>query len=92
MNSIQKIDERFSFGSITKTDLNWLTLDEKAIHIYGTPNNEKVLTRIESDRIQSFPEGIQILGLHTSGVRIRFKTNTKYFAFKAILSSKDTMP
>lgn len=92
MKTLAQIDSNFDFGSLTYARVQWLPLEEPCLKIYGTPNNEKQLTRIETEEIVNFSEGIQILGRMTSGVRMRFKTTSSYIALKAILGTNETMP
>ncbi|MEG0906780.1 MAG: SGNH/GDSL hydrolase N-terminal domain-containing protein, partial [Cellulosilyticaceae bacterium] len=92
MSKIQSIDDNFNFGEITRKDIKWLSLENENLVLYGTPDRRKILTRIDETKIKRFSEGIQLLGTMTSGVRVRFKTNSQYIVVKAILETSDTMP
>lgn len=93
MKKIEELDRNFAWGGIGRSDLQWFdAAQENTIQVYGTPERKRIWTRIEPERIGTFSEGIQTLGVMTSGVRLRFRTNSNYIALKAVLGSKNTMP
>ncbi|MGL4738952.1 MAG: SGNH/GDSL hydrolase family protein [Cellulosilyticaceae bacterium] len=94
MKRIEELDKNFAWGGIGRSDLRWIDVaeDDSEVEVYGTPGCKRIWTRIEAERIGEFAENIQNLGVMTSGVRLKFRTNSNYVAIKAILGSKNRMP
>lgn len=82
---ISKIDPNFLIGSqIDKTDLVWLNVLDAPFSIHGLAVTEKgKFYRLPEPLVDQVNDGIKSLGRHTTGGRIRFRTDSPYIAYRA---------
>ena len=82
---ISKIDANFLAGSsIEKDDIIWINILEAPISLHGLAVTENgKFWRLPEHLINEVNEGVSVLGQHTSGGRIRFRTDSPYIAYRA---------
>lgn len=82
---ISKIDANFLKGSkITRDDITWVNILESPISIRGLAVTEEgKFWRLPEDLIDNVNEGVSVLGRHTAGGRIRFRTDSPFIAYRA---------
>lgn len=87
------IDKNFKSDSITKQDILWLDPLEEPFRIYGMCHSENSLPLCRMDPlfITKLNSSLQELAYHTSGIRVRFRTDSDYFALKARLRNGNDM-
>ena len=82
-----KVDSNFLKGtSIDRTDVVWLNALDEPLSIHGLAVTKpgKVL-RLPEPLVDEVNEGVCILGRHTAGGRIRFRTDSSFLAYRAKL-------
>lgn len=83
---IEKIDKNFKTdGCVTKEDVVWMDVREAPFDIYGLydAKNQPRFCRIAPEIGDQVNDGVAVLNYHTSGGRIKFKTNSPYIALRA---------
>ncbi len=82
---ISKVDANFLAGTkIAKDDIIWFSILESPIAIHGLAVTEEgKFWRLPEDLIDHVNEGVSVLGRHTAGGRIRFRTDSPYIAYRA---------
>ena len=82
---ISKVDANFLAGSkIDKDDITWISILESPISIHGLAVAEPGrFWRLPAPLIDEVNEGVSVLGRHTAGGRIRFRTDSPYIAYRA---------
>lgn len=82
---ISKIDANFLAGSkISKEDIMWINILDAPISIHGLAVTEPgKFWRLPEDLIDHVNEGVTTLARHTTGGRIRFRTDSPYIAYRA---------
>lgn len=95
MNSIAEIDANFlAQSTLGLTDITYYDVTEAPFKTYGTatPDSEPLYKRLSSDTAQQISEGVAVLAKHTSGIRVRFATDSSYIAIKVWLPEFEPMP
>ncbi len=91
---ITAIDKNFLIGSqIDKTDVQWHNIPSAPFSVHG-------LAVVEKDKFYRLPEGLMAqvhdgltsLARHTSGGRIRFRTDSPYIAYRSKSFGGGLMP
>ena len=94
MKNITDIDTNFKNKSVLKDDIKFYNVRHKPFQLYGfyKPEVEGKFRRIPEDVAASVSDGVRFLSTHTSGGRIRFKTDSQYIVLKTIMSVIHPMP
>ncbi len=95
MKRIDEIDSNLKVQtSIEETDIRFLDVRQDPFQVYGLYDykNEPVFKRLPDGVAKATNEGVAQLNLHTAGGRVRFSTNSRYVAIKAIMSQVNPMP
>ena len=94
MKSISEIDKNFQSQQIQKDNIKIYDIEESPFRLYGIfkPENETEFIRIPRKTAKDTSESVAMLNSHTSGGRVRFKTDSKYIALKCILPYINLMP
>lgn len=81
---ITKIDKNFANSEITRNDLEWHQINEDAFELTGVYYSEKdkQYLRLPKEIADNVNEGVAGLCTHTSGGRLRFRTNSPFFALR----------
>ncbi|MBQ3005782.1 MAG: SGNH/GDSL hydrolase family protein, partial [Clostridia bacterium] len=80
---ISKADKNLKVETkIEKDDIIWLDPTQEPFVIYGAAEVSPY-ARIPSDIAETVSESVAMLNKHTSGIRVRFRTNSSYVAVKA---------
>ncbi|MDY3929741.1 MAG: SGNH/GDSL hydrolase family protein [Clostridia bacterium] len=87
MKNISEIDKNFKNQQIMKNNMKVYDVEEKPFKIYGIfkPENESKFIRIPREIAEAANEGVRDLNNHTSGGRVRFRTDSQYIALKCHL-------
>src|SRR5690554_3472256 len=88
MKNIDEIDSNLKVEtSINEPDIRFLDVRQKPFRVYGLYNykNEPVFKRMPDEVAAATSEGVAQLNLHTAGGRVRFSTDSRYVAIKAIM-------
>lgn len=90
---IEELDSNFRANGIKEEGMIYLDVTQEPSMVYGLPwfTSNREFCRIPSDRLKLFSESVQYLSWNTSGVRLRFKTNSPSVALKVKLLSVDDM-
>lgn len=82
---ITAIDKNFLIGSqIDRTDVSWHNIPSAPFAVHGLAVVEKdKFYRLPEDLIEQVNAGVTSLARHTSGGRIRFRTDSSFIAFRA---------
>ena len=91
---ISDIDVNFrSKTSLAEEDIQWFDSFTGAFQIHGAsaPASAPPFCRMAPGSLARMNEGVQHLAYHTSGIRLRFRTDSAFIALKAKLSSPDDM-
>jgi lysophospholipase L1-like esterase len=91
---ISKIDKNFLAGSrIDREDIQWISILSEPIAVHGLAvAEEDKFFRLPEEIVDRVNEGICVLGRHTAGGRIRFRTDSSCIAYRAKLRYKGGMP
>lgn len=95
MKSIASIDPNFlAQSTLGLTDLTYHDATQAPFQIFGVsaPDNEPLYKRLPSGIATQISEGITLLAKHTSGVRVRFATDSPYIAIQVWLDEFEPMP
>ncbi len=91
---IEEADKNFVVDSkIDKPDIVWLSPKDDPMSIHGLWNPKETTDcylRMPKETADAVNDGIGYLNTHTSGGRIRFKTNSPYIALKAVMPENGT--
>ena len=85
---IEEIDKNFKVdGQVTEPDVEWFDVRDGQFDIYGLfdPLNSPRFCRLDPDIADNTSPGVSALNYHTSGGRIKFKTDSPYIALRAEL-------
>jgi len=82
---IEEIDQNFASAPLHRTDIQFYDVREAPFRIYGlyNPEEEPVFRRMPQDVADRVNAGVSGLATHTSGGRVRFKTNSPFIAIRA---------
>lgn len=90
MQSIDQFDKNLKVEtSINEPDIKFLDVKNEPFRVYGLYNykNEPVFKRMPDEVATTVNNGVAQLNLHTAGGRVRFSTDSRYVAIKAIMPS-----
>ncbi len=92
--SITEIDKNLAVETVCDLPVCFHNARSAPFRIYGlcAPEDGTPFHRIPAEVAQATNEGVGFLYLHTSGGRVRFKTNARYMALKAVISGVGMMP
>ena len=78
--SITKIDKNFDTSFECPKDVKWHSILDNRFSIYGVSysEEEKIFRRFPKTFAGTISESVEALAKHTSGGRVRFKTNSSY--------------
>lgn len=84
---ISKIDKNFTSNKITEKNIDWYNAcDEKFTLLGGFySKDENRFRRVPKNIADIVSDGVAHLATHTSGIRLRFSTNSKFIAIKCEL-------
>ena len=85
MNRIEKYDANFKAMNISSSDVEFFdakTIDGALYGVYYC-NNEKLYRRIPKEVADEVSDGVKALSYHTSGGRLKIKTNSPYLVIRA---------
>lgn len=93
MDQISKIDKNFEI----KTDLDlpnvrFYSALDKPFALHGVFFKDGLFRRLPEEVAKNVSESVLRLHTHTAGGRIRFRTNSKYIAIKAVMPQIGRMP
>lgn len=82
---IEEIDKNFAAATFSREDVTFYDVRKAPFRIYGlyAPQTEPVFRRMPEDVAEKVSPGVKGLALHTSGGRVRFKTNSPFLAIRA---------
>lgn len=90
MNNIEKTDKNFAVKSVlTRTDVKVHDVCDEPFKIYGLIKPEcegDCYRRIPKNVAETVSKGVYTLHTNTAGGRVRFATDSRYIAIRAILS------
>ncbi len=92
---IEEIDKNLKVEtSIQEKDIVWLSPKDAPFTIHGLYETDADMPyhRLPGDIAKATNDGVAGLNWHTAGGRIRFATNSRYVAIKAIMNECSTMP
>lgn len=95
MADISKLDKNFKIAtSIKEQDIIFYDVKENPFDVYGLYDYKSAgkFKRLPEEIAKATSEGVFALNYNTAGGRVRFKTNSKYVAIKAVMSSVENMP
>lgn len=94
MKNITEIDKNFKTESLQKEDIRFYDIRQEPFCIYGVykPEGSAGYIRMPEDVAKATNEGVERLNRHTSGGRIRFKTDSSYIALKCRIPQLYIMP
>jgi hypothetical protein len=88
MKNIDEIDSNLKVEtSIEEADIRFLDVRQEPFRVYGLYDykNQPVFKRMPDEVAAATNEGVAHLNLHTAGGRVRFTTNSRYVAIKAVM-------
>lgn len=82
---IEDIDKNFAAATFSRDDVQFYDVRKEPFRIYGLyePKIEPVFRRMPASVAEKVSPGVKGLALHTSGGRVRFKTNSPFLAIRA---------
>lgn len=93
MSNITEIDKNFKNEKAYRPDMVLYNVKEKPFKLYGLVESEdNAFKRIPTEVAQQISSGVKYCHTHTSGARVRFKTNSEYIILKARMSSFTVLP
>ena len=92
--SISEIDKNLAVETVANLPVQFINVLDEPFAIYGLcdPHGGGAFHRIPQDVADATNEGVKWLNLHTSGGRVRFKTDSPHLAVKVKLSGVGLMP
>ncbi len=92
--SISEIDQNLTIETVANIPVQFVNVLDTPFALYGlcAPYDGKPFHRIPQDVADATNEGVAWLNLHTSGGRVRFKTDAIHMAVKVKLSGVGMMP
>lgn len=95
LQKIEEIDENLKVPSaLEEQDLHFLDVRREPFRVYGLYNYREELPfkRMPDSVAASVSEKVKCLNACTTGGRVRFSTDSKYIAIKAVMPSVTTFP
>ena len=92
--SIYEIDKNLAVETVANLPIQFVNVLDEPFAVYGLcdPRDGGAFHRIPQDVADATNEGVKWLNLHTSGGRVRFKTDSPHLAVKVKLSGVGMMP
>lgn len=88
MSDITKLDKNFVINtSIDKDDIKFYDIESEPFKVYGIFRENGIYRRMPEQIAKSVSPGVAGLNTHTSGGRVRFKTDSTYIAIHAKMPS-----
>ena len=90
-----EVDGNFKLKPLPKEDsIEWIKVPDERISLYGVSYDEEhsCFRRLDQEKAKKVNEYILWLSSHTSGGRIKFKTDSPYLAIKVIAPSDPIWP
>ena len=87
---IEDIDKNFKVESnITEPDIVWFDVKNAPFAIHGVTYDEKqgLFVRMPKEIAESVSDGVSNLYKHTTGGRVRFRTNSSFIAIKVVYNA-----
>lgn len=90
---IEDIDSNFKLPTLDEPDIEWISARDPRFSLYGVffDEQEGRYIRLPSEVAKSVSDGVANLYRHTSGGRLRFRTDSPYVAVKAVVPSHSIM-
>ena len=90
---IEDVDKNFAFPSFKDYPITWYDPKEKPFKTYGIFYSEEEGTyrRIPKEIADNVSEGVSWLSKHTSGGRIKFKTNSPWIIIRVVEPYRESM-
>ncbi len=89
---ISDIDINFKTTSDTNNNIVYIDCREKPFELTGIAEGSKEFIRLPEYLMKTVRPPLAFLAQYTSGVRLRFRTDSSYIALKVTLPSVDLMP
>jgi len=81
MSNISQVDKNFKVDTnINKPDIRTYNINEPPFSIHGVVYENGMYRRMPESVANSVSEGVSYLHMHTSGGRVRFRTDSSYLA------------
>ena len=92
--SISEIDKNLAVETVANLPVQFINVLDEPFAVYGLcdPHGGGAFHRIPGDVADATNEGVKWLNLHTSGGRVRFRTDSPHLAVKVKLSGVGLMP
>jgi len=92
--SIFEIDQNLAVETVANLPVQFVNVLDAPFNLYGLcdPHGGGAFHRIPQEVADATNEGVKFLNLHTSGGRVRFKTDSPHLAVKVKLSGVGMMP
>lgn len=86
--NITNVDKNFEVKKAIENDIVWIDAKDERFSLHGGfySKEEGIYTRLPSDVAEATSGGVSVLSKHTSGLRLRFSTNSSYVAIKCFFS------
>lgn len=90
---IEDVDKNFAFPSSKGYPITWYDPKEKPFKTYGVfySEEEETYRRIPKAVADNVSEGVSWLSQHTSGGRVRFRTNSPWIAIRVVEPHRESM-
>lgn len=95
MSNIGKIDRNLTVTTnLQEKDIRFYSAKEEPFKVYGLYDykNQSPYKRMPDDVAKAVSEVVESLYRHTAGGRVRFSTDSKYVAIKAVMGTMARMP
>lgn len=94
MRNITEIDTNFKNKGAFREDMKLLNVRSAPFKLYGfhNPEDGEKFHRIPHDVAKTVSDGVSFLNTHTSGGRVRFKTDSQYVILKVVMPVIHPMP
>lgn len=92
---IHEIDKNFYVKTdVEESDIAWFDINQPPFLILGITYDDKLgcYTRMPQEIAEQVSSGVAALNLHTSGGRVRFRTNSDFIGIHAVMNNSDLMP
>ena len=89
--NIEQIDKNFALTTINEPDIEWISAHDERFTLCGVYHDGEKYIRLPEQIAKDTNEGVAHLYEHTSGGRLRFKTNSPFVAVKAVISRPAVM-
>lgn len=92
---IGEIDKNLAVESkLNLSDAVWLDAKEAPVAVYGLAvcSRREMFRRMPQEIADRVNDGVRYLNTNTAGGRVRFRTNSRYIAVRAVMPDNATMP